>query len=54
MKNGAIIDRKKAKQHILELCEKYELHLNPNDIVEDITVGAQQRTEILKMLFRKK
>ena len=53
MKNGAIIDRKKAKQTILELCEKYELHLNPDDIIEDITVGAQQRTEILKMLFRK-
>jgi len=53
MKNGFIIDRKKAKQNIIELCEKYELHLNPDDIIEDITVGAQQRTEILKMLFRK-
>lgn len=52
-KNRFIIDRKKAKEEILELCDKYELTLNPDDIIEDITVGAQQRTEILKMLYKK-
>ena len=37
---------------VLELSEKYGLHVNPDAIIEDITVGMQQRTEILKMLYR--
>ncbi len=35
-----------------ELSEKYGLHVEPDAIIEDITVGMQQRTEILKMLYR--
>ena len=52
-KGSGVIDRKSAKEDIIKLCEQYELALNPDDIIEDVTVGAQQRTEILKMLFRK-
>ena len=36
----------------MELSEKYGLHVDPDALIEDITVGMQQRTEILKMLYR--
>ena len=36
----------------MALSEKYNLQVNPDDLVENITVGMQQRTEILKMLYR--
>ncbi|NMA05802.1 MAG: ABC transporter ATP-binding protein [Acholeplasmataceae bacterium] len=50
-KNG-IISRKEIEKELLELCEKYELQVDPNAIIENISVGMQQRTEILKMLYR--
>ena len=37
---------------MLALSEKYGLHVDPDALIEDITVGMQQRTEILKMLYR--
>ena len=37
---------------MLALSEKYGLHVEPDALIEDITVGMQQRTEILKMLYR--
>lgn len=46
------IDRKKARQKIIELSEKYSLSIHPDSKIEDITVGMQQRVEILKMLYR--
>lgn len=46
------INRKEIKQEILSLADKYELQVDPNAVVEDISVGMQQRTEILKMLYR--
>ena len=36
----------------MELSERYGLHVDPDAKIEDITVGMQQRTEILKMLYR--
>ena len=50
-KNG-VIDIKKAIQEIKELSEKYGLAVDPSSKVEDISVGAQQRVEILKTLYR--
>lgn len=50
-KNG-VLDLKKASQDIKELSEKYGLAVDPSAKVEDITVGAQQRVEILKTLYR--
>lgn len=41
-----------ARKRILELSEQYHLQVDPDALVEDITVGLQQRTEILKMLYR--
>lgn len=50
-KAGFIV-KKDARQKVIELSEKYGLKVDPDALVEDITVGMQQRTEILKMLYR--
>ena len=50
-KNG-VLDIKKAIQEIQELSEKYGLAVDPSAKIEDISVGAQQRVEILKTLYR--
>lgn len=47
-----ILQRDKARAKVMALSEKYGLSVNPDAIVEDISVGMQQRTEILKMLYR--
>ncbi len=49
---GFVYDIKKASKKIKELSEKYGLAIEPDMIIEDITVGMQQRVEILKMLYR--
>lgn len=46
------IQKKKANNKVLELSNRYGLNVDINAIIEDITVGMQQRVEILKMLYR--
>ena len=46
------LQKKEAKEKVMALSEKYGLHVDPDAKIEDITVGMQQRTEILKMLYR--
>ena len=46
------LQKSEARKKVLELSEKYGLHVDPDAYIEDITVGMQQRTEILKMLYR--
>ena len=46
------LQKGEAREKVLSLSEKYGLHVDPDALVEDITVGMQQRTEILKMLYR--
>ena len=46
------LQKKEAHEKVMELSEKYGLHVDPDALIEDITVGMQQRTEILKMLYR--
>jgi simple sugar transport system ATP-binding protein len=46
------ISKAEALEKIRELSTKYGLYVEPNAYIEDITVGMQQRVEILKMLFR--
>lgn len=41
-----------AREKVLELSNRYGLMVDPDAIIEDITVGMQQRVEILKMLYR--
>ena len=47
-----IIQKDEARKKVVELSDKYGLKVDPDALVEDITVGMQQRTEILKMLYR--
>lgn len=49
---GLFLEKKKAREKVLELSNKYGLKVDPDALVSDITVGMQQRTEILKMLYR--
>lgn len=51
VKNG-MVDLKKAIKKIEELSELYGLHVDPYAQIRDISVGMQQRVEILKMLYR--
>ncbi len=46
------LDRRSASKNIKALSEKYGLNIDPDMVIEDITVGMQQRVEILKMLYR--
>lgn len=46
------LKKSEARKKVMELSEKYGLQIDPDAIIEDITVGMQQRTEILKMLYR--
>ena len=50
-KNG-LLQRDKAREKVMALSEKYNLQVDPDAMIEDISVGMQQRTEILKMLYR--
>lgn len=51
VKHG-FLQKGEARSKILSLSEKYGLKVDPDALIEDITVGMQQRTEILKMLYR--
>ena len=44
--------KQEAREKVMALSEKYGLQVDPDAVIEDITVGMQQRTEILKMLYR--
>ena len=46
------LQKAEAKKKVIALSERYGLQVDPDAKIEDITVGMQQRTEILKMLYR--
>jgi simple sugar transport system ATP-binding protein len=46
------LDLKAARTRVRELSDRYGLAVDPDAVIEDITVGAQQRVEILKALYR--
>lgn len=47
-----VIDIKKAERKVKQLSELYGLNVDPSAKIQNITVGMQQRVEILKMLYR--
>ena len=49
---GGMLQMDEARAKVLALSEKYGLQVDPDAKIQDITVGMQQRTEILKMLYR--
>jgi simple sugar transport system ATP-binding protein len=46
------LDRRRNRRDVLEVSEKYGLPVNPDALIEDLPVGAQQRVEIVKALTR--
>ena len=51
-KKGLVVDIKSAAEKIEELSKSYGLNVDPYAKIEDISVGMQQRVEILKMLYK--
>lgn len=51
VKNG-FLKMDEARQKVVALSTKYNLKIDPDALISDITVGQQQRVEILKMLYR--
>lgn len=49
---GGFLQMEDARKKVIELSEKYSLYVDPDAFIEEITVGMQQRVEILKMLYR--
>ncbi len=49
---GPLLDRRRARERILELSRQYGLVVDPDAYVQDISVGHQQRVEIIKALYR--
>lgn len=47
-----LLHMEEAKQKVVSLSERYGLSVDPDALIQDITVGMQQRVEILKMLYR--
>lgn len=50
---GPFLDMDIARKELVELSQKYGLAIEPDELISNITVGQQQRCEILKMLYRK-
>jgi simple sugar transport system ATP-binding protein len=48
----AVLDRRSVAQRIRDLSQQYGLAVDPDATVQDLTVGAQQRVEIVKALYR--
>ncbi|MFG1989348.1 ABC transporter ATP-binding protein [Actinoplanes sp. NPDC048988] len=47
-----ILDRRRSRRDVLETSQKYGLPVDPDALVENLSVGAQQRVEIVKALTR--
>lgn len=51
-KSGLTVDRATARKKVMDISEQYGLRIDPDAKIEDISVGMQQRVEILKTLYR--
>ena len=49
---AGFLQKETARKKVVELSEKYGLRVDPDALISDISVGMQQRVEILKMLYR--
>ena len=47
-----LLDLKSAHKKVQELSDKYSFNINPKALIKDLPVGAQQRVEIMKALYR--
>ncbi len=48
---GGFLKMEEARKKVVELSNRYKLKIDPDAYISDITVGMQQRVEILKMLY---
>lgn len=48
---GGVLKMDEARKKVMELSERYKFKIDPDAYIADITVGMQQRVEILKMLY---
>ncbi|MGL5356396.1 MAG: ABC transporter ATP-binding protein [Cetobacterium sp.] len=51
-KKGLSLDINKARKDVLEVSKKYGLEINPDALISNLSIGMQQRVEILKILFK--
>ena len=51
-RSGALLDENGAERRVRELSEQFGLAVDPSALISDITVGQEQRVEILKALYR--
>lgn len=51
-RSGGLLDQREAVAKVRAISQRYGLQVDPEAMVEDITVGQQQRVEILKALYR--
>ncbi|MGE5495618.1 MAG: ABC transporter ATP-binding protein [Burkholderiales bacterium] len=49
---GGFINLDIARKKVMDISKQYSLSIDPDALISDITVGMQQRVEILKMLYR--
>jgi simple sugar transport system ATP-binding protein len=51
-RSGVLLDTAGAERRVRELADRFKFHIDPRARIQDITVGQQQRVEILKSLYR--
>lgn len=51
-KAGIFLDRQSVTEQIQNISSQFQLTVDPNAKVEDLSVGVQQRVEIIKVLYR--
>ena len=51
-RRAGVLDMKKARENVQQIISQYGLEVDPDAKIEDISVGMQQRVEILKALYR--
>src|SRR5437764_12545207 len=51
-RDGILLDERTAERRVRDLSERFGLAVNPTALISDITVGQEQRVEILKALYR--
>jgi general nucleoside transport system ATP-binding protein len=52
IRNGIFLDKAKVAKRILEISKQYALEVDPHAYISELPVGAQQRVEIIKVLYR--
>jgi simple sugar transport system ATP-binding protein len=52
MEDGAILDREGSETRVAQLADAYGFQIDPSAVVENLSVGEEQRVEILKALYR--